>query len=321
MTRDLVHHLILQAFHNPILAELDDSAVVPSLEGRLAFTTDSYVVEPVFFRGGDIGKLSICGTVNDLAMMGAVPKYLSVGFILEEGLLLHDFKEILNSMKAAALEAGVAVITGDTKVVGSGSADRIFINTSGLGLMPEGVRLSGANAVPGDVVIINGPIGDHGIAVLDNREGLGLGIPVESDCAPLNHLVGKMLEVTHQIHVLRDPTRGGVASTLNEIAESSDVGIRLEESSIPVRDEVKAACDLLGFDPLYVANEGKLVAICPEEQAGPLLSVMRSDRYGREAVVIGKVVADPHHLVTLKTVLGGTRIVDMMVGDQLPRIC
>jgi hydrogenase expression/formation protein HypE len=321
LMQELIENLILKEFENPILAELDDAAVIPFKEGRLALTTDSFVVDPIFFKGGDIGKLAVCGTVNDLAMKGAVPKYLTVGFILEEGLLIEDLKKILHSMRLTAEEAGVEIVAGDTKVVGSGSADKIFINTAGIGIVPEGVSPGSSKARPGDAVLINGYVGDHGIAVLDNREGLGLRIPVESDCAPLNHLVASILEVTQEIHVFRDPTRGGLASSLNEIARQSRVGIRLEEAAIPLRESVRAACDLLGYDPLYVANEGKVLVICPEEHAEAVLARMRDNPLGRQAARIGEVVEDEDRLVTLKTFIGGTRIVDMLAGDQLPRIC
>lgn len=321
LSRELIEDYILPAFRNPVLETLDDSAELEVTAGRMAVTTDSFVVDPVFFPGGDIGKLAVCGTVNDVAMSGAVPRYLTVGLILEEGLPLEDLRRVLASMRDAAAEAGVIVIAGDTKVVGAGGADKIFINTTGVGVIAPGIRVGCDRARPGDAVIINGWIGDHGIAVMDNREGLGLQIPVLSDCAPLNHLVAEMLEVTRDIHVLRDPTRGGIASALNEIAERSGVGIRLNEADLPIRESVLAACDLLGLDPLYVANEGKVLVICPPQGAEAILGVMRNHRYGAGAAIIGEVNDSAEHMVTLKTGIGGTRIVDMLVGDQLPRIC
>lgn len=258
LSHDLIEKNLLPSLDNPLLVRLDDSAVF-DLSGHLAFTTDSYVVSPIFFPGGDIGKLAICGTVNDLAMSGASPLYLSLSLILEEGLALEELNRIVGSIKAAAEEADVKIITGDTKVVNRGSADKLFINTSGIGIVPQGIDISGANAQIGDKVILSGPIGDHGIAVMSQREGLKFSVPTQSDCAPLNKLVSQMLEASSQIHCLRDPTRGGLATALNEFAKQSGVGIRIEEAKIPVHDGVRAACELLGFDPLYVANEGKLV--------------------------------------------------------------
>jgi len=320
LSHDLVAEVFVPLFDNVLLSKLDDSAVF-ELEGRLAFTTDSYVVSPIFFPGGDIGRLAVCGTVNDLAMSGAVPKYLSIALIIEEGLPLADLKRVMASIKQAAEEAGVQVVTGDTKVVDRGSADRLFINTSGIGVVAPGVDISGSNARIGDKVILSGTIGDHGIAVISQREGLRFSSPVESDCAPLNGLVAEMLGSGAQIRCLRDPTRGGLASTLNELASSSGVGIRIVEDSIPVREPVQAACELLGFDPLYVANEGKLVAVAGAEGADGLLDVMRRSPYGAGAAVIGDVVADHPGRVVMKTGMGASRIVDMLAGEQLPRIC
>ncbi|MFH1382301.1 MAG: hydrogenase expression/formation protein HypE [Chloroflexota bacterium] len=320
----LMHDLIQQSFvntlSNPILNKLDDSAVF-ELSGRLAFTTDSYVVSPIFFPGGDIGKLAVCGTVNDLAMSGATPLYLSLSFIIEEGLLLADLEKIVNSISRTAAEAGVKIVTGDTKVVNKGSADKIFINTSGVGLVPLGIDISAANARPGDKVIVNGTLGDHGIAVLSQREGLQFQIPVPSDCAPLNRLVAEMLATGADIRCLRDPTRGGLATTLNEFARQSKVGIKIEEPDIPVNRAVLGACELLGFDPLYVANEGKLVAVVAATDADKALAVMKRNRYGREAAIIGEVVTDHPSRVVMKTRLGASRIVDVLVGELLPRIC
>jgi len=320
LSHDLIEKTFIPPFSNPILDRLDDSAVF-DLSGRIAFTTDSYVVSPLFFPGGDIGKLAVCGTVNDLAMSGASPLYLSVSFIIEEGLSLAELKEIVSSIQMVALGAGVKVVTGDTKVVNQGSADKLFINTAGVGIIPPGIDISGANAVPGDKVILSGAIGDHGIAIMSQREGLRFGIPVESDCAPLNGLVAEMLARSRQIHCLRDPTRGGLATTLNELARQSGVGINIEEDKITVHESVSAACELLGFDPLYVANEGKLVAIVAPAHAEEILNVMRRNRYGRESAIIGEVVSEHPERVLMKTVLGASRIVDMLTGELLPRIC
>jgi len=315
-----VEKSFLQAFTNPILAKLDDSAVF-DFSGRLAFTTDSYVVSPIFFPGGDIGKLAVCGTVNDLAMSGAQPLYLSLSFIIEEGLPQSELGQIVDSIQNAAKEAGVKIATGDTKVVNRGSADKLFINTAGIGIIPQGVDISGSNANPGDKVLLSGPIGDHGIAVLSQREGLSFSTQLESDCAPLNSLVAEMLSASPNIHCLRDPTRGGLATTLNELAKQSKVSIRIEEEKVPVREEVLAACEMLGFDPLYIANEGKLVAIVPAEDADRVLKAMRENPYGKDASIIGEVRAEHPGRVVMKTCLGASRIVDMLVGDPLPRIC
>jgi hydrogenase expression/formation protein HypE len=320
LSHELIEKSFLQTLSNPLLAKLNDSAVF-DLSGRLAFTTDSYVVKPIFFPGGDIGKLAVCGTVNDLAMAGAVPLYLSLAFIIEEGLAQADLSRIVSSVQKAASEAGVQVVTGDTKVVNRESADELFVNTAGLGIVPPGVDISGDKAKAGDVVILSGSIGEHGIAVLSRREGLSFSTELESDCAPLNKLVAEMLEVSHQIRSLRDPTRGGLATTLNELAAQSKVGIRIEEDKIPVREEVAAACEMLGLDPLYVANEGKLVAIVAPEAAEAVLNRMRQNIYGQEAAIIGEVREEHPGRVVMKTRLGASRIVDMLVGDLLPRIC
>jgi hydrogenase expression/formation protein HypE len=320
LAHDLVEKSFVKALTNPFLAKLDDSAVF-DLSGRLAFTTDSYVVSPIFFPGGDIGKLAVCGTVNDLAMNGAKPLYLSLSFIIEEGLSLSELEQIVKSVQRAAKEAGVEVITGDTKVVTRGSADRLFINTAGVGIIPKGVDISGSNAKPGDKVILSGAIGDHGIAVISQREGLSFATKLKSDCAPLGELVAEMIAASTNIHCLRDPTRGGLATSLNELAKQSKASIRIEEEKIPVRQEVLAACEMLGFDPLYVANEGKLVAIVPPEDAGKILKAMKKNKYAEDAVIIGEVAAEPPGRVVMKTLLGSSRIVDMLVGDLLPRIC
>jgi hydrogenase expression/formation protein HypE len=320
LAHDLVAKSFVKTLANPRLSKLDDSAVF-DVKGRLAFTTDSYVVSPIFFPGGDIGKLAVCGTVNDLAMSGAKPLYLSLAFIIEEGLLFTELEKIVNSVKKTADEAGVEVVTGDTKVVPRGSADKLFINTAGVGLIPDGVDISGDRARPGDKVILSGAIGDHGIAVISRREGISFSTKLKSDCAPLGGLVADMLEVSRNINCLRDPTRGGLASTLNELAGQSKVSIRIEEKAIPVREEVLGACEMLGFDPLYIANEGRLVAIVSPEDADKILKAMKKNKYGKDAVIIGEVVAKPAGRVVMKTALGAHRIVDMLVGDLLPRIC
>ena len=320
LAHELIEKVLVKLLSNPLLDRLDDSAVVP-FSGRLAFTTDSYVVNPIFFPGGDIGKLAVCGTVNDLSMVGATPLYLSLAFIIEEGLLVDELERVLVSIQAAAREAQVQIVTGDTKVVNKGSADKLFVNTAGVGRVPEGIDISGSNARPGDKVILSGTIGDHGIAVLSQREGLGFSTRLESDCAPLNGLVAEMMAASQRIHSLRDPTRGGLATTLNEFAVQSKVGIRIEEEAIPVRDEVRGACEMLGIDPLYVANEGKLVALVHPEDADAALEKMRHHRYGKDAAIIGEVRPDHPGRVVMRTTLGASRIVDMLVGDPLPRIC
>jgi len=320
LAHELVEKSFLKALANPLLAKLDDSAVF-DFSGRLAFTTDSYVVSPIFFPGGDIGKLAVYGTVNDLAMSGAKPLYLSLSFIIEEGLPQSELSQVVDSVQKAAQEAGVEIVTGDTKVVHRGSADKLFINTAGVGIIPEGVDISGSNARPGDKVILSGTIGDHGIAVLSQREGLSFSTRLESDCAPLGSLVAEMLAASPNIHCLRDPTRGGLATSLNELAKQSKVGIKIEEERIPVREEVLGACEMLGFDPLYVANEGKLVAIVLPEDADKVLKAMRENHYGKDATIIGEVRAEHPGRVVMKTCLGASRIIDMLVGDLLPRIC
>jgi hydrogenase expression/formation protein HypE len=320
LSHELIEKNLLPPLANPLLAKLDDSAVF-DLSGRLAFTTDSYVVSPIFFPGGDIGKLAVCGTINDLSMSGAAPLYLSLSFIIEEGLTLGELKKVVGSIKAEAEEAGVNIVTGDTKVVNRGSADKLFINTSGIGIIPEGVDISGSNAKVGDKIILSGTIGDHGIAVMSQREGFKFAVPVQSDCSPLNKLVSQMLEASRHIHCLRDPTRGGLATTLNELARQSKVGISIEEEKIPVRDAVRAACELLGLDHLYVANEGKLVAIVAPNEAGKILAKMKRNKYGAEAAVIGEVTDEHKAKVIMKTRLGASRIVDMLSGELLPRIC
>jgi len=319
LSHDLIKNF-LSDLSNPILNNLDDSAVF-ELSGRLAFTTDSYTVNPIFFPGGDIGKLAVHGTVNDLSMSGAKPQYLSLSFIIEEGLPIAELKQIVNSIQKAADEAEVKIVTGDTKVVNQGSADRLFINTAGVGIVPEGINISAASARPGDRIIVSGNIGDHGIAVLSQREGLKFQVPVSSDCAPLNKLVAEMLTTSTNIHCLRDPTRGGLATTLNDFAEQSNVGIRIEEDKIPADKAVLAACELLGFDLLYIANEGKLVAVVAPADAEYILAKIRRNKYGARATIIGEVVSEHPGQVVMKTNLGASRIVDMPVGELLPRIC
>jgi len=320
LSHDLISKVLAPAIMNPVLARMDDSAVL-ELSGRLAFTTDSYVVNPIFFPGGDIGRLAVCGTVNDLSMSGAKPLYISLALIIEEGLDMDDLRRVMQSVGEAASEAGVQVVTGDTKVVDRGKADRLFINTAGIGLIEGGADISGANARPGDKIILSGGIGEHGMAVMSQREGLRFSLPVASDCAPLNHLVAAMMAAGSNIHSLRDPTRGGLAATLNEFARQSDVGIVIQEDKIPVHDGVRGCCELLGLDPLYIANEGKLVAAVAEGDASAVLSAMRENKYGRQAAVIGCVTDGHRGRVVMKTNIGSSRIVDMPVGEILPRIC
>jgi hydrogenase expression/formation protein HypE len=326
LTADLIEQIFLPAFQNPALNKLDDQAVVTVDGARLAFTTDSFVVTPIFFPGGDIGRLAIHGTVNDLAMSGARPLYLSAAFILEEGLRVEDLRRVVESMRAAAAEAGVQLVTGDTKVVNRGKGDQIFITTTGIGVVENGVNISADQARPGDQIILSGYIGDHGMAIMSQRENLEFEGAITSDCASLHKLVAVMLATPPAggpefIHCLRDPTRGGVATTLNEIAKRAGVGMVLQEQSIPVRESVKGACEILGLDPLYVANEGKLLAVVTPEIAQAVLHQMRQDPHGQDAAVIGKVVAEHPGMVLMKTQIGGTRVLDVMFGEQLPRIC
>ncbi len=326
LSADLVKHLFLPHFQNETLAGLGDSAVVELAKdeegtARLAISTDSFTVTPLFFPGGNIGSLAVHGTVNDVAMSGAQPLVMTAGFILEEGLALGALDAIAASMAAACRQAGITLVAGDTKVVDHGHGDGVYINTTGVGLVPAGVHIGPHRARPGDAVLVSGNIGEHGIAIMSMRQGLDFQVSVESDSAPLNGLVAEMLAVTTDIHVLRDPTRGGLASTLNEIARASDVGIELDERAVPVPAPVRAACEMLGLDPFYVANEGKLVAIAPAEHADALLARMRAHPYGANATHIGRVVAAHPGLVVARTGIGGTRVVDMLVGEQLPRIC
>lgn len=321
LTHQLIERLILPAFGNELLDPLHDGAVLPINGESVAFSTDSFVVSPIFFPGGDIGKLAVHGTVNDLAMCGAKPLYLSVALILEEGLPIADLQRVIASMREAAEEAGVLLVTGDTKVVDRGKGDQIFINTAGLGLIREGVAIHPKRARPGDKIIVSGEIAVHGIAIMSVRDGLEFETEIRSDTAPLNGLVETILKVCPDVHVLRDPTRGGLTSSLNEIAQQANVGILLDEAAIPISEEVKGACEILGLDPLHVANEGKLLAIVAADEASAVLAAMRGHRYGRAAAIIGEVVATHPGMVTMKTRIGGSRVVDMLAGDQLPRIC
>ncbi|PWC37486.1 hydrogenase expression/formation protein HypE [Azospirillum sp. TSO35-2] len=317
----LVRELFAAAFANPWLDQGNDQAAFDVPGGRMVMTTDGFVVSPLFFPGGDIGSLAVHGTVNDVAMAGAVPLHLTAGFIIEEGFPLADLKRVVDSMAAAAREAGVAIVSGDTKVVERGKGDGLFITTTGIGMVPPGVAPSGDRARPGDVILVSGTMGDHGVAIMSTRDNLGFETAIRSDSAALNGLVAAMVAAVPDVHTLRDPTRGGLATTLNEIAHQSGVGMRLSEAAIPVRAEVAAACELLGLDALYAANEGKLIAICAEEECDRLLAAMRAHPLGVDAACIGRVVEDPHRFVQMETRFGGRRIVDWLTGEQLPRIC
>ena len=321
LSAELVSRIMLPVFDNPQLSRMDDGAVFETEGVRFAFSTDSYVVDPVFFPGGNIGDLAVNGTVNDIAMCGAIPLYLSAGFIIEEGFSLDALTRIVEAMGQAARKAGVQVVTGDTKVVPAGAADKIYINTSGIGRVLKGVSVSASHARPGDKVLLSGTIADHGMTIMAHREGLLLGSPIVSDSAPLNGMVEGMLAAAKGIHVLRDPTRGGVAAVLNEIAAASGVGIRISENRVPILESVSGLCEMLGLDPLYVANEGKLIAVVPEEYADPVLASMKEDPFGKDARIIGEIVSDHPACVVLETVIGGERIVDMPTGNPLPRIC
>ncbi len=319
---NLISKLFLWAFDNPTLNKLDDQAVLDINGQRLAFSTDSFVVDPIFFPGGDIGELAVNGTINDVSMSGAKPLFLSAGFIIEEGFSLEELKKIVESMQFAAKNAGVAIVTGDTKVVNKGKGDKVFINTAGIGLIEHDFVLSSENLLPGDVLLLNGSLADHGMAILSRREGLAFETPIASDTAALNGLVEEILQTGgDKVHAMRDPTRGGLAATLNEFAEASKVGIQIKEAQIPIKEPVAGACEILGLDPLYVANEGKLVAAVAREKAEDVLKTMRKHPLGRDAVKIGEVVKEKPGLVTMQTRIGGWRIVDMLVGEQLPRIC
>lgn len=321
LSHALTRELILPALSNPMLDRLDDGALFDLQGGRLAFSTDSYTVDPLFFPGGDIGELAVNGTVNDLAMCGARPRYLSLALIIEEGFPLADLKRIVASVAQAAQTAAVQVVTGDTKVVPKGAADGIFINTAGIGIVPPGVEVGGHLARPGDQILVSGTIADHGITVLTQREKMAASEALASDTRPLNHLVAAMLAASGKIHVLRDPTRGGLGTTLNEIAQQSQVGLRIREGRLRINPEVAGVCELLGFDPLYLANEGKLIALVASEDADQVLAVMAQDPAGRQAYVLGEVTAETPGRVILETLIGGERIVDMLTGEQLPRIC
>ncbi len=321
MMADLIQHLFAAAFDNDLLAQMGDATALNLPRGKSAFTTDSFVVSPLFFPGGDIGELAVNGTVNDLAMRGARPLVLSAGFMLEEGLPMETLGRVVDSMAAACRKAGVKIATGDTKVVQRGHGDGIYINTSGIGAIPTGVRIAPDLARPGDVLLVSGTLGDHGIAILSVREGLAFETQIESDTAPLNGLVDAMLAVTKKIHCLRDATRGGLSAVLNELAVASKVGFEFDETRIPLRPEVNAACEMLGLDPLYIANEGKLVAVVAPDQADAILMAMRSHPLGRGAAIIGKIVAEHPGLVTARTSIGGMRVVDLPAGELLPRIC
>ena len=321
LSHNLIEKQILPLLGNPMLNKLDDSSIF-RIDGHVAFSTDSYVVNPIFFPGGDIGKLAICGTVNDISMSGARPLYLSLSIIIEEGFPLKDLERIVMSIKSSSDEAGVSIVTGDTKVVNRGQADKLFINTSGIGIIPPECNISGSNAMAGDKVILSGSIGDHGIAIMSQREGLKFDVPVQSDCAPLNKLVAGLMENPTVIHCLRDPTRGGLSGTLNEFTQQShNIGISIEEESIPIKEEVKAACELLGLDPINIANEGKLVAVVSATSADNILALMQQNCYGKEARIIGEVTSTYPGKVIMRTKLGASRIVDMMSGELLPRIC
>jgi hydrogenase expression/formation protein HypE len=324
MMKRLIDEVFLEEFADEAALPGDDAAVVELAGGRIAMSTDSFVVTPQFFPGGNIGRLAVCGTVNDVATSGAQVKYLSCGFVLEEGYPLDELRQVVRTMAETCAEAGVAIVTGDTKVVERGHADGLFINTAGVGVVPAGVDLSGAHCRPGDKVLVSGTLGDHGIAIMSQREGLSFSTTIESDAAPLNHLIAAVLAAAPHTRCFRDPTRGGLASTLNEFAAASGVDVVVEEASVPVRDEVRGACEMLGYDVFQVANEGKMVAVVPADEAEAALAAMRADRYGANAAVVGEIAeaaADGHPRVLLKTPFGSTRILDMLVGEQLPRIC
>ncbi len=321
LTQELIQNLFLRYFDNEYLKKLNDSAILESSFSQFAFTTDSFVVSPLFFPGGDIGKLSVCGTVNDLCVSGAKPLYLSIGFIIEEGFSIKQLERIVSSIKETAQEAGVLVVAGDTKVVERGKADRVFINTTGIGGFKDSHSLIRSRAKPGDQVIISGPIGSHGMAVITSRPGFGFHTRIQSDVAPLQGLVNTMLKVTDEIHVMRDATRGGVATVINEIADQSGVSIVLEEEKIPINEDVRGACEILGFDPLYTANEGVLVACVDKQYSQQVVKAMRKERYGKKSVIAGKVTADEPGRVSLRTIIGSHRVLDMQTGEQLPRIC
>jgi hydrogenase expression/formation protein HypE len=321
MMRELIEEIIVPDFDDDELKRLDDAASLAFPAGRLAFSTDTYVVNPIFFPGGDIGRLAVCGTVNDVATSGATPLYISVGFVLEEGFPVEDLRRVLISMRDACREAGVHIVTGDTKVVEKGHGDGIFINTAGVGSLPDGVDLSGSYCKPGDKVLVSGTLGDHGIAIISTREGLEFETSIETDAAPLNKLIANVLAAAPGTRGFRDPTRGGISSTLNEFATASGVSITIEETAVPVKDQVRGASEMLGYDVFQVANEGKMVAVVPAEQAEAALAAMKASPYGEDAAIIGECAEGPAGKVYVHTAFGATRIMDMLVGEQLPRIC
>jgi hydrogenase expression/formation protein HypE len=321
MMRELIEDVFLARFGDPALGRMDDAASLEVPPGRIAMSTDTYVVTPRFFPGGDIGRLAVAGTVNDVATSGATPLFLSVGFVLEEGLPIEELRRILDSMAACADEAGVRIVTGDTKVVEKGHGDGVYINTAGVGVLPEGVDLSGSHCKPGDRVLLSGTLGDHGVAVMSTREGLSFGTDIVTDAAPLNHLVAAVLAAAPDVRCFRDPTRGGLASCMNELADASGVSITITEDDVPVREQVRGACEMLGYDVFQVANEGKMTAVVPADQADAALAAMRGAPYGEDAAIIGEVTDGPSGRVYVATSFGARRIMDMLVGEQLPRIC
>ncbi len=321
MSHDLISDVFLPYFDNPILSEMHDGAIIDLHGKKLAFSTDTYTVDPIFFPGGNIGDLAVNGTVNDVSMCGATPLYLSVGLMIEEGFEISKLKEILKSMSCAAKKADVKIVTGDTKVLPKGSIDKIFINTSGIGIIPDNVKISSGNARVGDKIIISGSIAEHGITILTKKKDMSFDTDLKSDTAPLNNMVKNMLKLSEEIHVLRDPTRGGVGTALNEIAEKSKVGIKIYENKIPIKKETKGVCEFLGLDPLYIANEGRLIAFVANEYAEHILSVIKKEEFGENASIIGEVISENKGKVFMETVIGGTRIIDMLTGEQFPRIC
>ncbi len=321
LSQKLIQKMFLPQFDNPLLNLQHDGAIINQNGVKFAFSTDSYVIKPIFFPGGNIGELAVNGTVNDLAMCGAKPLYISCGFIIEEGFSMEELWQIIQSMQSAAANAGVQIVTGDTKVVDKGSGDKIFINTSGIGVIDEQRNISPLNCKPGDRIILSGKIADHGIAIMAVREGLEFETEIKSDTASLNKMVDEMFSVSKKLNVLRDPTRGGISSALNEIAQSSNTGMLIDETTIPISEQTKAACEILGLDPLYIANEGKLIAIVSSEDADKVLSVIKQNEFGKEAVIIGEVTQENPGRVIMKTSIGSKRIVDMLSGEQLPRIC
>lgn len=320
-TNKLIEELFYKYFNNDILLQKNDSSVLPNIDGRIAVSTDSFVINPIFFEGGDIGKLSVCGTVNDLAMSGATPLYITVGFIIEEGLKLKELEKVVKSIAATAKKANVKIVAGDTKVVEKGNADKIYINTTGIGVIKDEKYLSSENIKPGDKVIISGTLGDHGICIMSKRKNLDFHVSVKSDCGLLNKLIKKILSQSSNVRVLRDPTRGGLATTLNEFINESSNSILLYEEKLPVKEEVASMCEILGFEPLYIANEGKVVLIVAEEDAKKVLEIMKKDPMGKDAQIIGEIIENDNSVVYLKTEIGGTRILNMPVGELLPRIC